>query len=248
MKIQYLSDLHLEVAPMDVPVCDADVVVLAGDIHSDGRIAIDWASNFPQEVIYILGNHEFYSGGTISDLPKELKNYAEKYSNVHVLNDDSIVIKGIAFHGCTLWTDFELYGKPDVAFFYADKSLNDYRLINFDRRQAFTPAIAAALHMQSMGWLSETICSSKFVNNVVVTHHLPTPDAIHARFEGNILNSAFASDCSRLFDKGITVWIYGHNHDCRVFEKEGIIFATNQRGYYRYEAIPDFEPNKTIVI
>lgn len=162
---------------MDVPVCDADVVVLAGDIHSDGRIAIDWASNFPQEVIYILGNHEFYSGGTISDLPKDLKNYAEKYSNVHVLNDDSIVIKGIAFHGCTLWTDFELYGKPDVAFFYAEKSLNDYRLINFDRRQAFTPAIAAALHMESMDWLSETICSSKFVNNVVVTHHLPTPDA-----------------------------------------------------------------------
>ena len=54
MKIQYLSDLHLEVAPMTLPVSDADVVILAGDIHSNGRKAIDWASEFPQDVIYIL--------------------------------------------------------------------------------------------------------------------------------------------------------------------------------------------------
>ncbi len=51
MKLQYLSDLHLEIAPMDVPITDADVVVLAVDIHSDGMKAIDWASHFPQDVI-----------------------------------------------------------------------------------------------------------------------------------------------------------------------------------------------------
>lgn len=92
MKIQYLSDLHLEFASMKLPVSEADVVVLAGDIHSDGRKAIDWASSFPQEVIYILGNHEFYTGGTIVDLPADLKTYAKKYPNIHVLNNDSIVL------------------------------------------------------------------------------------------------------------------------------------------------------------
>ncbi|CAK2681426.1 Metallophosphoesterase [Vibrio crassostreae] len=248
MKIQYLSDLHLEMASMDLPVSDADVVVLAGDIHSNGKMGIDWASQFPQDVIYVLGNHEFYSGGTITDLPTSLKDYAKKYPNVHVLSDDSIIIEGVAFFGCTLWTDFELYGKPDVAFYYAEKSINDYRIINYDNVQPFTPSIASVLHKQSMSWLSEAISSSEYMANVVVTHHLPTPAAIHEQYEGSILNSAFASDCSRLFSHGVTAWIYGHNHDCRVFEKEGIIFATNQRGYHRYENIADFDAYKVVEI
>jgi len=248
MKIQYLSDLHLEFASMKLPVSEADVVVLAGDIHSDGRKAIDWASSFPQEVIYILGNHEFYTGGTIVDLPADLKTYAKKYPNIHVLNNDSIVVDNVAFYGCTLWTDFELYGKPEVALYYAEKGMSDFRVINFDSAQVFTPSIAAALHKQSMLWLSEAIESSPYSKNVVITHHLPTPEAIHERYAGNSLNPAFASDCSRLFNRNITAWIYGHNHDCREFEKEDVKFASNQRGYHGHEIIADFDAFKVMEI
>ncbi|MDN3686052.1 metallophosphoesterase family protein [Vibrio sinaloensis] len=98
MKIQYLSDLHLEVAPMTLPVSDADVVILAGDIHSNGRKAIDWASEFPQDVIYVLGNHEFlHWWNNCRTTSRTEKNYARKYANVHLLDDECIVVNGVAF-------------------------------------------------------------------------------------------------------------------------------------------------------
>ena len=64
MKIQVLSDLHLEhggLVPEHHP--DADVIVLAGDVapYSEGlvgRLAEHWAS--APHILYVLGNHEFY--------------------------------------------------------------------------------------------------------------------------------------------------------------------------------------------
>src|SRR5216117_3472630 len=61
MRLHILGDLHLEFGTAKVPVTDADVVVLAGDIHlkREGR---RWARNRFQDkpVVYVLGNHEFY--------------------------------------------------------------------------------------------------------------------------------------------------------------------------------------------
>jgi predicted phosphodiesterase len=71
MKIQLLSDLHLEHSdrhpPFELPASGADVVVLAGDIDNGTR-AIDWAEQtFPdQQVLYVPGNHEYYE----ADLPE----------------------------------------------------------------------------------------------------------------------------------------------------------------------------------
>lgn len=62
MRIYLLSDLHLEFEPFEPPVMDADVVVLAGDIHMKGR-CVDWAVEvFSCPVLYIPGNHEYCSG------------------------------------------------------------------------------------------------------------------------------------------------------------------------------------------
>ncbi|GAB1537707.1 hypothetical protein NUACC21_03600 [Scytonema sp. NUACC21] len=61
MKIQILSDLHLEFQPFHIPHTDADVFVLAGDINL-GKKGVAWAvENIPSKpVIYVLGNHEYY--------------------------------------------------------------------------------------------------------------------------------------------------------------------------------------------
>ena len=61
MRLHILGDLHLEFGPVRIPAPDADIVVLAGDIHL-GREGRKWARNqFPAKpVIYVLGNHEFY--------------------------------------------------------------------------------------------------------------------------------------------------------------------------------------------
>jgi len=111
-KILYLSDLHLEFTqylPEVLPSLDEDLVVLAGDIGS-GVEGIRWAKNaFPdREVVYVLGNHEFYGYDFVG-----LVDYAKAFaagSNVTVLECDAVEIQGLRVLGCSLWTDFKLFG------------------------------------------------------------------------------------------------------------------------------------------
>ena len=107
-----MSDLHLEFGVVEVPRCTADVVVLAGDIHV-GDKGLAWAQHtFPeQQVVYVLGNHEYY-GNLFHRLALELAGLA-RGTNVHVLERGTVEIDGVCFLGCTLWTDFALFGTAE---------------------------------------------------------------------------------------------------------------------------------------
>lgn len=66
MKLHLLSDLHLEFASYEADtgaLAAADVIVLAGDIHV-GVEGIAWARRAfeSKPIVYVCGNHEFYSG------------------------------------------------------------------------------------------------------------------------------------------------------------------------------------------
>ena len=65
MKIRVLSDLHLECdQPELIPHVDADLVVLAGDIHNHAE-GLRWAAETfdgAVPVVYVPGNHEYYDG------------------------------------------------------------------------------------------------------------------------------------------------------------------------------------------
>ena len=73
MRVHVISDLHLEFAPFQPNNVDADVVVLAGDVHT-GKNGIKWILEAFRDrpVIYVLGNHEFY-GQKIPKLIDEIK-------------------------------------------------------------------------------------------------------------------------------------------------------------------------------
>jgi UDP-2,3-diacylglucosamine pyrophosphatase LpxH len=112
MNLLVLSDLHLELGvPYEVPEgVEYNAVILAGDIDCPGRKAVHWArleSTFGgKPVMYVAGNHEFY-GREMSAEIAEMRRAAEG-SNVHVLDRDCVVLDGVRFLGCTLWTDFQL--------------------------------------------------------------------------------------------------------------------------------------------
>ena len=62
MRIHLLSDLHLELQAWEPTVRDADVTILAGDIHKGDRV-MAWArAHFSGPVLVVAGNHEFYGG------------------------------------------------------------------------------------------------------------------------------------------------------------------------------------------
>jgi len=99
MRLHILSDLHLSVAPLEVPRVAADVVVLAGDIGRPTQ-AVAWAE-FEAPVLYVPGNHEFY-GGAIEDTISELRELCVG-TNVRLLERDEVFLCGARFLGTTLW-------------------------------------------------------------------------------------------------------------------------------------------------
>src|SRR5579862_93989 len=109
VRLHVLSDLHLEHAPYEEPPADADVIVLAGDVGT-GVAGVRWARTWAADrpVLYIAGNHEFY-GQELQALSGALREEAAG-SSVQVLEDEQLVLDGVRFLGCSLWSDFEFDG------------------------------------------------------------------------------------------------------------------------------------------
>src|SRR5262245_45779782 len=98
MKIRILSDLHLEFMDWQPPQVEADVVVLAGDIHVSVR-GLEWArEHFPtMPVVYVAGNHEFY-GRQMQAVSNGLRETGKRLG-IHMLEGDELVVAGIRFLG-----------------------------------------------------------------------------------------------------------------------------------------------------
>ncbi len=238
MKFHLLSDLHLEFAPFSAPNTDADVVLLAGDIHL-GVKAIAWIKDtFPEiPVIYVPGNHEYY-GQAIPRHTLKLKELAQG-SNIHVLDNDSFLLGDVVILGCTLWTDFELFGNPRVAGYFASVGMNDYRKIRVspDYRK-LQPLDTAGLHYRSRSWLTQQFTRHVGKEILVVTHHAPSALSLPQGYEEDILNAAFASRLDVLVNQsGACLWLHGHMHISRDYYIGDTHIICNPRGY-------DVEPNQ----
>ena len=230
MKLHILSDLHTEFADFTPPNIDADIVVLAGDIGV-GRQGLDWAARefADKPVVYVPGNHEYY--GHDLTLIDELQSAAPR--NIHVLNDDTLMLGGIRFLACTLWTDFKLHGENEAWFARqrARRSLMDFEAIR-NGRSRFTPEDSVALHETSRAWLQSELRKAFEGPTVVVTHHLPAALSVAEQFANDPLNPAFASRLEDLIEEHRPdLWIHGHTHvpcDYTLFDTR---IVCNPRGY-----------------
>ena len=140
MRAAVLSDLHIEFEAFDAPAAtrQADVVILAGDIHN-GVAALEWARrSFPaQRIVQVAGNHEFF-GGCWQRVLDEMRRAAVAL-DILLLEQDAVVVDGVQFLGATMWTDFELFevpGRPlqmsaDEAKPLLQRRMIDFSLIRF---------------------------------------------------------------------------------------------------------------------
>ena len=233
MKIQIASDLHLEFLQQThsayriIEPADADVLVLAGDIHS-GTQAIAAFNDWPVPVIYIHGNHELYHDST-SGMTGMLRDAAQN-TNVHYLENDEVVLNGVRFLGCCLWTDYELTGNRDRAMTAALRCMRDHQVINTDNGAKFMPQDALALHQHSRAWLERKLNTPFDGATVVVTHHGPHPLSIHENYAGDPANAAFHSDLTALMGKAV-LWIHGHTHSSTHYNVAGTEVVVNPCGY-----------------
>lgn len=248
MKIHYLSDLHLEFMPFQMQRTDANVVVLAGDIHI-GIKGIKWALDNIKDcpVLYIAGNHEYY-GNSYPKLIEKLR-YAAVGTNLFILENNSILIEDTLFLGCTLWTDFELFGDFPTASYRALNSMMDFKKIRMSPRYSkIKPIDIAIAHNKSRKWLEEQFKEQKTKKIVIITHHAPSHKSIPQRYKSDSLTPAYASNLEWLIEKSnADVWIHGHIHDQVDYRISSTRVICNPRGYPD-ELNDDFDPKMTIDI
>jgi Icc-related predicted phosphoesterase len=250
MKLYILSDLHNEFERFDPPSTVSDVVILAGDIHV-GKKGIDWAKlTFPnQPVIYVLGNHEYYGRAFPKHLD-DLKQFVQG-TNIHILENDRLVIDGVTFLGCTLWTDFKLFGEPKIAGYQATQSMTDYRKIRVSPQYRKLRSLdTAIIHAKSLRWLGREVEQLKDHRSkvIIVTHHAPSQHSVPKSHKDDILSAAYASHLdSFVADSGATLWIHGHIHAQQDYRLGATRVICNPRGYPD-ERNENFTPNLVVEI
>lgn len=165
MRLLVISDLHLEFGPFQFPspLPDFDVAVFAGDIDKPISAAVEWMRSEQRgtgplngrPIVYVPGNHEFYGSEMKSALAAGGE--AAELAGIHLLARRSVVIEGVRFIGCTLWTDYRLLGTPKPSMVVAGQELNDHRLIRYREESGhysrFMPWHAAAEHRLDLAFI-----------------------------------------------------------------------------------------------
>lgn len=250
MKIRVLSDLHLECdEPEAIPHADADLVVLAGDIHNHAE-GIRWAAQtFDPDtpVVYVPGNHEYYDG-EFGALETAMRDAAASVDNVYYLNNAAWTHPAGHYRvlGTTLWTDFELFGASDEAraasFAAAAKAMLDFRgpiqvtwsadaPANEAPARLFTVEDALALHRHSRAWLEQELAKPFDGATVVVTHHAPHRASLAERFAQDLASAGFVNHLPTLVHQPVALWIHGHTHTSFDYVRDGTRVLCNPRGY-----------------
>lgn len=251
MKIALLSDLHLSVQAFPPPAINADVLVLAGDLHRPSG-AIEWARQYDIPTLFVAGNHEFYGGDLVSTV-RALRQHAEG-SSVRVLEREVWQVNGVRFLGCTLWSDYRLYESPqqrEQGLLQASTMVRDFSRIrvapDFDDR--FTPAVAQLMFDDSVAWLEQQFGIAHDGPTVVVTHFAPASGSIAAQFAGSPLNACFVSDLEPQIRRWQpAVWLHGHVHHSCDYRIGDTRVVANPRGYAPNGVVENKSFNPSLVM
>lgn len=241
LKIQFVSDLHLEFPdnrawlaahPLEVT---GDILLIAGDsayldLPDSGRETYkaydfwDWASRNYKQVIVCLGNHDFYGYYDLATMPDgyclDIRPNVKAYYNsvVHLLDVDIII--------STLWSFIE----PDIDFI-VERSVSDFSLIKYEGHRLNAQNYNAE-HERCLAFIKQSVTESKAKTKIVLTHHVPTQLCTVDEFKGSTINGAFTVELGDyIADSGIDYWIYGHSHrnmDAKIGKTQII---SNQFGY-----------------
>lgn len=253
MKLQVVSDLHLEFSDIFIANQGVDVLVLAGDIlvaekllrpNSDQgakfRRFLEKVSKDFAHVIYIAGNHEFYGGGHFYGGVEKLREYcAENFDNVYFLEDEVNQIDDVLFIGCTLWTDMNR-GDP-LTLLHCKDGMNDYRAIKDDRRgyMPIRPQDTIERHIRSKQYIETVVANADADQKIVVVgHHTPSWQSCHEQYRSDyLMNGAYHNNLDEyIMDQPkIKLWIHGHTHVAFDYTIGETRVICNPRGYEGYD-------------
>lgn len=256
-KILILDDLHFEYEDGDEKLFpkiedEYDIAILAGDISTRDR-GVQWAMDYFQcPVVYVPGNHEFWSTNIINHR-KKLQEITEN-SHIHVLDNREVIIHGIRFLGSTLWTDFSAWHDPHAAsiaagrgkHFYENGS-KDFRKITSVGYRKLLPYEMIKMAQENKNWLLQKFLEPFDGPTIVVSHHPPSLKSLKQGKANDILDATDANDWDDVVIKSNAVaWIHGHTHHSNHYKIGNTEIISNPMGGLAFGKPfnPDFQYNK----
>lgn len=229
----------VDLDPRGAVACRADVIILAGDIEI-GPLAADYAADLAAwlgvPVVLVAGNHEFY-GREYLETCDVLQRRGD--GGAHFLERTRLDLEAggqrLRILGCTLWTDFLLFGADRQAetMRVSVERMNDFAgMIRYGDGGPFAPHHAADIFAASVAWLRSELATPFDGPTIVVTHHAPSRLSVHQTYKRDPTSAAFASHLDDLIaEAGPSLWVHGHMHHSLDYRIGRTRVVCNPRGY-----------------
>jgi hypothetical protein len=219
MKLQLLSDLHLETETFDPePAPGAELLVLAGDIDAtwDGLARF---AGWPVPVLFVPGNHEF-DGRAFEQVLPALRERCAAWG-IRLLHRQRWITtaadgQSVRFVCAVRWSDFDLFGA-------AQRERSMRAAAYFMRLMAATrhglPFDAVGVRDEGLAcraWLEaelEQPPQGRWHKSVVVTHFAPSLRSADPRYGRQPGTASFCNADDDLIPHA-DLWLHGHLH-CR---------------------------------
>lgn len=249
MKIQILSDIHLEFVKKITLIidkmseADVDITVIAGDLitgHNDGKmytnIIEELSRCFSHPVLIVPGNHDYYSS-SIKEMDRVFSRI--KSENIYILNRKTVNIDGINFIGATGWWN-------KIPPFNIVKYINDFEYIKDLKSLDFGSQIG----LKDKKFFEEELEKLKGEKVVCISHIAPCHYSIHPKFIGDRVNFFFNSNYFGLIKRyQPLLWVHGHTHESFDYFIDDTRVVCNPMGYPKpYDENKSFDFHKNIVI
>jgi len=250
MKIQYISDLHLDFytngnTPKKIKILfhrfikPGEVLIIAGDISHYNSQTIEFlrycSDNF-NKIFIITGNHEMYNISKAQE-KKYKTRYARinelkkmiTFNNITFLDGTSEVYNSVKFAGCMAWYDCSYYYKLDRT--YIEDAKTHWK--NYSNDSNLIPGITNPLDI----WEDEKPKIIKAIEtkpDIMITHFCPVSEgiAMSNKYKLDKGTGYYCFDGLDLVDKyKPKYWIHGHMHDTKEFEIYDTKFLRNPVGY-----------------
>jgi len=242
MRLQLISDLHLERCPDFVAKAgpNVDVLVLAGDIGSYQVGSRLTESDFGlarfsplqpgapwTQVLYVPGNHE-YDGLDHAQTHARLRDTCDRLG-ITWLEREVLTLGRVRFIGSTLWSDFDAFAGAEIDLTRqlqlrqkAYRAADYYLRKNTTLRQG-APMLADAIRELSLAaqdWLRQALRQPFDGSTVVVTHFAPSLRSADARYGLTPGTAGFCNALDELLPYA-QLWLHGHLHCANDYVVQG---------------------------
>ena len=228
-----------------------DILLCGGDTsHYDDQTKeyLTQMNELYTHVFIVSGNHDLYlvsdkqqrkySKNSINRV-NEMKEWCDNQTNIHYLDGNVVNIDGLKIGGLGNWYNLDTLGK--IASW--NEIMNDSNLIMEGAEPIRFQYGYGASHKESqwdtqahrktqedaMKRIQEEKC------DILLTHIIPTIIPDEFLFHGHHGESAnifyMSDDIEEVKKTGAEIVVYGHNHEVRKWDYEGIEWKTNAVGY-----------------